>query len=279
MKTVILLGAGFSRAMKPRASIRKRPPLDKDFFDIARKIRPQLTKEIEQYLYSSLGEMAQSVLSSLEETACYLFIKAKDARDIRSEDHLAYLKLLKLLQSTLRTTTNDSPTSTNSVGYRFLSNELKKVNRPEDLSIITFNYDLCVEKILARINQSKQGTLCFPYCYRLNRDEFSDTAHVQKYPPLTETESDDFGVGIYKLHGSMNWASTHQSKKPIPSALYRDARGLTLFNCSAVTEALFRRKKRKVYIWPVIVPPVSGKKKCDAHFVFTFMVASCKRTF
>ena len=98
MKTAIIIGAGFTRAMKNTASIKRRPPLDKDFFLIAEKIKPTLTRYIHQHLKASLGEFADLIVESLESAASYLFIKAKDAGSARAEEHKVYLSLLELLQ-------------------------------------------------------------------------------------------------------------------------------------------------------------------------------------
>ena len=89
MKTVLILGAGLTRAAHPKSGKIKRPPLDADFFDIARLVNQKLTEKVLDCLTSLVGDYAKVLSNSFETASTYLYIKAIDT----------YLKLLGIAWS------------------------------------------------------------------------------------------------------------------------------------------------------------------------------------
>ena len=80
-------------------------------------------------------------------------------------------------------------------------------------------------------------------------------------PEFKSKGHDSRGVALLKLHGSMNWQSTHTSKQPSPKALFNVRRELTVLTSTQLVHSLtWRRGQRAVYLRPVIVPPISGKR-------------------
>jgi len=125
MKTVLILGAGLTRAAHPKNGLKKRPPLDADFFDIARLVNQKLTDKVLECFTSLVGDYAKVLSSSFETASTYLYIKAIDSKP-GSTYHLGFLNLLTLLKLVLSETTNSLKTSPQSIIYRFLLSELKK---------------------------------------------------------------------------------------------------------------------------------------------------------
>lgn len=258
-KTVLIIGAGISRAAVGSAAPAKRPPLDTDFFDIASRIYPKLTKDILDCLNDLVGDYANTLQSSLEASATYLYIKAIDS-SLGSPYHTSFLNLLTLLSAVLAKNTNDLKLGPRSLLYRFLLGELRQAGAPENMTVITFNYDTLIERTLEEIdNHGHAGTFSFPGCYRLSGH--TRVQSVAGEPRFVTEEYDNNGVGVLKLHGSMNWQSTHTSSTPTPSALFSTRRKLHILNSPNVVPSLsWKRKKRTVYMQPVIIPPISGKR-------------------
>lgn len=258
-KTVLILGAGTTRAARASRSVSQRPPLDRDFFNIAGAINKPLTTEVVDCLKDLVGDYADTLSGSLELATTYLYIKALDSKP-GNPYHVGFLKLLSLLHLVLAQTTNTIPIGPRSILYRFLLSELNKLAQPEDMTIITFNYDLILERVLESINiHNHGGTFNFPGCYRL--DKISKALSVRTMPRFHKLDYLHNGVALLKLHGSLNWQSTHTSNKPTPRALLNTNRELHVLNSPDIAKDLsWTRKSRKVYMKPIIVPPISGKR-------------------
>jgi len=261
MKTVLILGAGLTRAAHPKSGVKKCPPLDADFFDIAKLVNPKLTDAVLESLTALVGDYAKVLSRSLETASTYLYIKAIDSK-IGSPYHHGFLGLLTLLNVVLSETTNSLKTSPQSLTYRFLLSELNKeaLEEPSDLTIITFNYDLMLERVLDEINQKGHPeTFCFPGCYR-----FEGLKVVQAMEGAVKFSTKSFehkGVALLKLHGSMNWHSRHKSNTPNPKGMFDITRNLHVLDSPMIQHSIsWKPKLRKVYMKPVIVPPVSGKR-------------------
>ena len=106
MKTVMILGAGVSRAAGQSRSRSKRPPLDADFFEVARTGYHAAYRKVIKALDGLVGEYSNTLIQSLETSATYLYIKAVDS-NAGSVYHRGFLDLLNLLASVLAETTND----------------------------------------------------------------------------------------------------------------------------------------------------------------------------
>ena len=206
-----------------------------------------------------VGEYSSVLMKSLETATTYLYIKAVDS-DKSSQYHKGFLTLLELLRGVLANNTNALKTGPRSLIYRFLRRELLQVAAPTDLTIITFNYDLLIERILEEIDSRREDKVfLFPGCYRL--DGVTSSIKVSKAPGFSIKSNSHDGVALLKLHGSMNWQSIHTSNTPTPSAMFNTNRKLFVMDCSRIPASLtWRREKRKSYLKPVIVPPVSGKR-------------------
>jgi hypothetical protein len=106
MKTVMILGAGVTRAAGQNRARGKLPPLDADFFEIARVGNHYLYRQVKQCLESLVGGYSETLAGSLETSATYLYLKAIDS-PAGSRYHTGFLRLLELLTAVLAETTND----------------------------------------------------------------------------------------------------------------------------------------------------------------------------
>lgn len=259
MKTVMILGAGVPRAAGMHESKEDLPPLDKDFFDVASAKSPKFCKSIVRQSKKLLGESFTKSPLSLERAVTVLYLKATDSENIDS--HVSgFLHLLGLLNGVLAHTTNNLSTGKESLVYEFVCNELVKAGDPKNLTILTFNYDILLENILEEISNSENNSdaFVFPGCYRL--DGNIPFTPIKETPEFKKISGEFEGIELLKLHGSMNWQSQHTSNNPKPRALFRAKRPLYVMNAKKLPTSLTWQKGRKLYLKPIITPPVSGKK-------------------
>lgn len=257
MKTVLILGAGTTRAAAGNVrSKARRPPLDTDFFEIAQAAEPELAEAVLDCLQGLVGDYSENIARSLEAATTYLYIKAIDDRR-RGVYHRAFISLLNLINRTLVATTNRIKVGPRSGIYRFLLSELRRVD--EDLTLITFNYDLLLERVMEEIAvHGNENAFVFPGCYRLPK--VNSVPGVEGYPGFRRRGVDPMGTAILKMHGSINWQSTHNSATPPPAAMFSPDRTLHVVDSPLAHTLTWRRKKRRTYMKPVIVPPISGKR-------------------
>ena len=259
MKIVLILGAGATRAAAGQRPLARRPPLDRDFFEIAQKVDYHSALRLDEHLEQMVGSYRHTIASSLENLTTSLYLRAIDSRP-RSPAHRAFLSHLQLLYRVITATTNDLAVGPRSLLYRLVSSELARVEQPEDLSIITFNYDLAAERVLAEIDRHRPGqqVFMFPGCYRFaERPSVGDIRGMAQFQSSSPVYAG--GVSVLKLHGSMNWVSTHNSQAPTPNALFNPRRELTILNCPTLMPLISRTVRRRVYGQPIVVPPISGK--------------------
>ena len=131
----------------------------------------------------------------------HLYLKALEAKS-GSAYHKGFLELLSLVNLVLANTTNSIRVGPRSLTYRFLLSELSKVGS-DNLSIITFNYDLLIERVLAEINVRGRGDVfSYPGCYRL--EDVPRAQPIRSHPQFSVASTSHEYVSVLKLHGSMN---------------------------------------------------------------------------
>lgn len=254
-RTVLILGAGLTRSA---ASTGPPPPLDRNFFRIAERIDKSLTDRVAGCLRDLVGDYADTLLRSLEAATTYLYVKAYDAPR-GSDYHVGFLELLQLLSECVATTTNRLKIGPRSLIYRFLLGELSRLSAADDLMIITFNYDLLLERALESIaGHGRRDVFYYPGCYRLDDPTVSGVSGRKSFEPIRRHHR---GVAVLKLHGSLNWQSKHTSNQPPARTLFNPKRPVFVISAQDIVPSLTYRNKRTVYGKPVIVPPVSGKRE------------------
>lgn len=264
-KVVLLLGAGATVAdvsTKPR---KDRPPLDRLFFAEALQTHPTDTSAVARYLRTTyeIDILAPSndrleAVMALIYTDLFNPILAADAL-------IAFRRLLQLFTRRLAVTTNSIQATNKRLAYRIIVQYLRSGVKPEDLTIITFNQDIQIEKMLAlmsavvRWKSMSDKIFAFPFLYA-----FKTT------PPVTSPDGpiDVFAEGgdpddcirLFKLHGSLNWYSRHSSTTPSRQAMFKPSRQISITCRREIDPAMtLQSTQRQMYTLPVVVPPISHK--------------------
>ena len=262
---VIICGAGAtlneSKATKPI----DRPPLDRGFFAQASKKYPSEYRLVHQYLTENYGtDPSSAEFDSLEQMMSILYSDVYNPATSGSNVANAFRSLLTLINSRIAETTNTITPNSNTTLYRIIRDAIVNHDlKPYDITVITFNYDLLIEKTLARLERlaaiKKHGILLsFPDCYMLKT--FGNSSSSAKSVSQFERQRVPIkAVDVLKLHGSLNWYSKHTSREPSPNALLNSNRKLWVTARRRIRLDMTTTGKRTMYTFPVVVPPVTNK--------------------
>lgn len=263
-KAVLLIGAGATLSDAPHVALWKRPPLDKGFFRGAQAAKAEHFDPVREYMKTHYSvdplnprhDALEAVMATI-----YSDIYSPSSR-VKGEATAAFRSLLRLLNQRLADTTNWMKPNPKGNVYRVIVKHLKAGYTPRGITILTFNQDLNIEKALAKLEgtpawSSIKPLFNFPYCYRLPNYDLTKPPGGQA--AFAAGDPNAQGIEVLKLHGSLNWFSTHVSKDPPPSALLNPARRLRITPRRAISTDMILRMKRKVYTFPVVVPPVVHK--------------------
>lgn len=267
---VFLLGAGSTVADVTDSPRIMRPPLDKGFFRLAHKADGAKgdVREIAKYMSDvySLDLLDQSY-DSLERTMSQIYTDVFDIH-LTALAFPAFRRLVRLFNQRLAVTTNAIPATTKRAVYRMVCRCLRDGVRPDDITVVTFNYDIQAEKILQQIEEtqcwaSRRPIFSFPYCYMLQLDPTDVTAPSSPAAaPLFPVGSDaGKGIKVLKLHGSLNWYSVHRSEKALSmKAMFRTDRRIRITRRRTLDPAMrLSGGKRSEHTLPLVVPPVTHK--------------------
>ncbi len=180
----------------------------------------------------------------------------------------AFRTLLQLFNRRLAETTNNIDATNKRWLYRLLTHYLGTCKvQPEDLTIITFNQDIQVEKTLylmshkSRWQRMSSQLFSFPWLYRIGRHELTvPSRNPANWEVFEESEETEGIIRVLKLHGSLNWYSKHHSRELSPEAMFNPSRELLITRRSLINPVMpYTGGKRKMYTLPVVVPPVTHK--------------------
>lgn len=265
MNRVLVLGAGATLsdvATRPR---KERPPLDRGFFHIARLTDPKLTQAVAGYMTKTYeSNILRPAEDSLEQVMGQIYTDTFNP-GLKKEATEAFRCLLRLFTSRIATTTNNIPATTRRNLYRILSQYLRTGCSPEELTIITYNQDLQVEKTLCLMSKAQRWRgqadriFSFPGCYELGEREVSSPTRQSNEELFEDVERVDGCIRVLKLHGSLNWYSTHTSKTPSQRAMFNPHRGLSITRRTVIPSDMTISGKRRTHALPIVVPPVTHK--------------------
>lgn len=256
MKTVFILGAGFSKEAKL-------PPAN-EFFPAMQEVRNALENEMPHVLVP-LDEILR-FHRKLNDSFIAPPINRNNIEDVfsliasdslgRNNSNLQRFMMQMAIAYTLSIKTRDlclSDPSIVSDYARWLSIMVGNVNRNDlgNTTIITLNYDDIIE-ICCRKNSMNYNHGFAPdiHPYEFRKDKQSFLANVNLVSSL-----DTNSLSIYKLHGSVRWLRIKDD---------RDKCGLRIGNpLSHITsdEFLFQPSSHE----PLIEPPVFGKAFSDPY--------------
>lgn len=278
MNICLVLGAGATlanglhfRSERQRHTL---PPLDTTFFERVSSRGIALSEPLQRYFTDFLG--VEPTRSTIREYRMEEIFKdvSYDFRENPSDKTAlnAYIDLVDLYLRLLRDTTNwlCGPTRTGAPIGKLLD---AAANQCDRLTVITFNHDLVIENEIERRARLRQR-----WC--LDNGYGSMSAVLSPlFPPsgVSRFRSHDPNecrhekpITLLKLHGSMNWMSKLQGKRPGSSFLKGD-------QSSRAIHVLTRREiaRRQYYtrsgagrnrwdLWPIVVPPVYAKHELMA---------------
>ena len=265
MKTVIIVGAGATLSEAMGRSLKETPPLDSGFFMACEKIGYTELPGIKRYLINNYDlDPSVSEYDSLEKIMAVIYADINNPA-LQSEATVTFRNLIKLFNRRIAETTNTLNISNRSNLFRLLSKKLIAGVPPEDISIITFNQDIQIEKTLEKLQSTKKyaklGTIfSFPNCYVIP----NVTDHVSRAPKKQSkfalAANSSKGIPIYKLHGSLNWFSTHTSERVPKGAILSRTKKFKITPRRNIPVGMkYNTGKRRVYTFPLIIPPVNHK--------------------
>lgn len=260
-KIVLLLGAGATVADVSNRFQKNRPPVDKGFFRIARSVETGMVFPIAGYLKKVYGiDIYDIEHDSLEKIMAMLFTDLFNPI-LSYEATQAFRALIYLFNKRLAVTTNNIEPTSKRYLYRLIIHYLNKKIKPNDITIITFNQDLQIEKILHKLSLKRKPVdiLNFPSCYKIDFDTI--TSPTESGVNLFENKpASEGGIAVLKLHGSLNWYSTHTSPDVSRRTIFNPKRPINLTRRQAINPSMTRKGGRRYqYTLPIIVPPVTHK--------------------
>lgn len=241
------------------------PPLNANFFkDAYRHGAYTEIPGIEAYMRENHavkifgdGDNLEHVMSAVY--ADYSDADGTDGTSKKQKAEIAFRNLLRVVVRRIANTTDGLSMHGNGHYGRIIGGYLGEGVAPENVTVITFNYDLQIEKA---VNALRHGAVFnFPYCYNIPLSSRPDnkkdgTGEAQRIA-FNLGRLNGGGVNILKLHGSLNWF--HDIDVLTPNA--RQSLSGTekpLFITHSVN--VLARDIQAGKLLPAIIPPIGDKK-------------------
>jgi hypothetical protein len=267
MKVVLLLGAGATLSDVATSPRKERPPLDRHFFSEAQTTHKTAVAQVRQYIRATYDrDILDPSIDRLEAVMGQIYTDVFNP--LLEDDALpAFRRLLNLFTRRLAATTNSIRATNKRLVYRLITHYLSVGVKPEDLTIVTFNQDIQVEKILQSMSTVSRWQalgdkiFAFPALYALP----AQRSRVITAPGRSTDLFDRGGEGancvrLLKLHGSLNWYSSHSSQEPSRAAMFSPERVINITRRRTIDPGMtLQSTQRQMYTLPVIVPPVTHK--------------------
>lgn len=265
MEVVIVVGAGSTLSDATGKPLKRRPPLDHGFFSQCEKLGHREQRIIKSYLVNNYDiDPSSSEFDSLERMMAVVYADINNPL-LSAEALRSFRNIIRLFNRRISESTNLLDASYNSNLYRIIAKKLSEGVKPESISVITFNQDLQVEKVIQKLQNTakynKYGKIfSFPWCYGMG-----DPLSKLTSPPAGEKvfavdRSDEGGVRIFKLHGSLNWFSTHTSRDVPKNAILNSKKKFSITPRANITVNMrLNSGKRTMHTFPLIIPPVNHK--------------------
>lgn len=253
-KVVLVLGAGASISEMSSAGIRsdRMPPSDKNFLEIAQKICRKDYGTIEQ-LFNKLWDYDRDFpikYQRMEQLFANAYFNKSRFKGTTKEGRLAhklYHKMVYMLRETVAETTKvmADPRQHMDILTKVLSFS------PKSMSVISFNYDVLIDRALRRGNDANKWRW-----HHFDGYGFKPRTRSKKPNKLSE-------INLYKMHGSMNWYVPVDREK---SEAYKPGAEITIpipAKRPGVPEwmkkqGLIGHDKRR-HAFPLIIPPIFEK--------------------
>lgn len=267
----MLLGAGSTLSDVATSPRKDRPPLDRRFFFEARLTHAADVDPIGRYMrriydWDILDPANDRLEAVMGQIYTDLFNPLLAADALR-----AFRRLLSLFTRRLAATTNGIRPTNKRLVYRLVTHYLARGVKPEDLTIITFNQDIQVEKMLDLMSTVRRWRahadeiFSFPALYALpdqagRRVTVPGGGASDPEEVFRRRSEDATCIRLLKLHGSLNWYSSHSSQQPSRSAMFSFDRVINITRRRTIDPGMtLQSTQRSMYTLPVIVPPVTHK--------------------
>lgn len=266
MKTVILVGAGSTLSDAGSKSKKDKPPLDGGFFSGCKNLAHKEFLNIKKYLKENYDiSLISAEHDSLERIMAIIYADINNPilKDSAIE---AFRSIIRLFNRRIAETTNSLKITNHSNLFKIIAKILRNGVSPDEISIITFNQDLHIEKTLEKLQDTKKYNIygdifSFPDCYRIDNATKKLSSPSRTVSVFKKSKSK--GIAIYKLHGSLNWFSNHTSENVPKGAILSRTKKFRITPRKNIPVGMtFNAKSsgsRKTYTFPLIIPPVNHK--------------------
>lgn len=264
MKTVILVGAGSTLSDAKSKPQKDKPPLDKGFFSGCKNKDYSEFYPIENYLkYIYDIDITNLQYDSLERIMAIIYADINTPK-LQKQSINAFRNLIQLFNRRIADTTNSLEINKQSNLFKVIAKNISSTSPPSDLSIITFNQDIHIEKTLEALQATKKYSqngkiFSFPDCYSMEGADSRMTSPKGKSAKIFTKSKDTDGIAIYKLHGSLNWFSTHKSKNVPKNSILSKDKEIRITPRKEIPSDMMFVGKRRTYTFPIIIPPVNHK--------------------
>lgn len=264
MKTVLLIGAGASRAEAEAQGATKdqKPPLDNDFFELSQmldELAPHRDR-VQSFVKNHFGlDIFKFPRPGMEEIFGLVY-SSTTSTPLTAGAKNAFSSLCRIYAKVIEKTTNWIYPTTQGP----LSRLIRKCIDAGPTKILTFNQDIIIEKALDMLTQSDTSV-----SWHINK------GYALTFADLTDPEIEEErlftkapkGININPLllkpHGSLNWYAKTVKKDTVLSRL----RPTHKINCTRRKELDTTMQvttqsqvgRTTWYTWPIIVPPIIEK--------------------
>ena len=201
-RRVLILGAGASRAQwtwqhaENLKTAPPPPPLNMDFFDIARRIDAPASDALFEQILEIRGEISSAARLTMEDGFHSVFMNVIEHPDEKNAQ-LIYGQYMLLIVAVIAGTTNHlcEKTSGPIDELLFYSQRAPHIGQ---VTVITFNYDLLVERSLAAHHTGSAANPVSAAMYKVPVTSGGVPGILSWNPKLEAFQ-------ILKPHGSLNW--------------------------------------------------------------------------
>ena len=265
MDVVIIVGAGSTLSDASRKPLKRRPPLDHGFFSQCEKLGYRELRVIKNYLVKNYDiDPSSREFDSLERIMAVVYADINNPL-LSKEAVRSFRNIIRLFNRRISESTNPLNSNYNTNLYRIIAKKLSEGVKPNNISIITFNQDLQAEKTVQKLHDTakyrKYGKIfSFPWCYGLENPLAKITSPPKGEETFDEHSTDEGGIKIFKLHGSLNWFSLHTSRDVPKGAILNSRKKFNITpRVNIPINMRLNSGKRTMYTFPLIIPPVNHK--------------------
>lgn len=272
---VVVVGAGstYSDAIDQNIPKEQRPPLDKGFFkNITNFHDRERVARINEYFKENYGfDIFDDENDTIENAMRYIYTDLFNL-SLKQQAENVYNDLLFIYNKRIAETTNQLTGIKELNLYKILDHFLSIGYLPENITFITYNHDLQIEKILEELHRTEQyqrySTLdVFPKYYLLNIEKSAitkpkDPMHLIKL--FKVNFSDKPTIKVLKMHGSLNWYSFYKGKRITFERLANEDRRIWLTQREEINldmQVTDRIAQGSKFMFPIVVPPVIHKSE------------------